>query len=258
MPSQLSPDAAKEPSAEASVNGPQLPGLVEGYQQQGQDPAAPSSTGSGPGSQRGFGNGWGSSTPVQGQSQGMGRKKGSFSQYLSPPVSNDASRDSPSSTPQPSRFALPTDAAVHIDAAGSSSAVVQESMLASTLHMAVHQNSASASGNGGQAAGTDFFTSYNAVLGGAPVIAQQRPAAYCGNTMQAQPFTLPGAADHDEGWSEAAAVPNQHSMPAAAGAHGKGWSNLAAASNGWAVDDGMGQDSAAATAQVEEMTEVLL
>ena len=147
-------------SSEFAADGPS-PARIEAQQQQFPDsrleysnpPPTADSGYQGNTEMAGNGGGW-----PGGSKQGMGGRVGSFSQYLSPPVSNGTSQGPPS-PPQPataSRLAPPA-----LQTASAGSAANGGSQLGDMGRFVYSQSTET-----GQVAGSDYYTSYSTVLGG--------------------------------------------------------------------------------------------
>lgn len=172
-PALFMPAAARESTPQASSfaqpgsfvaarPGSPSPARIEAQQQQSPDEylRQPSTADSGPENSplvTGNGGGW-----PGGPRQGMGGRVGSFSQYLSPPVSNGTSQGPPSppATAAVSRLGAPQPASAGCSEQQAGSAANGGSQ-AADLGGFVYAQTAET----GHVAGSDYYTSYSAVLG---------------------------------------------------------------------------------------------
>jgi hypothetical protein len=146
-----------------------------------------------------FGRGWAARAPAD---PGMGRRKGSFSQYMSPPVSTSTSQGA-SSPPHP----------VQLGAAGSAlqysqpAAAPEASSLADATAATAQTYSPQDSGRDNMA-GSDFYTSYAAVLGdacdgqvsGAAMVTGCQAHSHSAEVASQDDWGAKGAAGVQAGW----------------------------------------------------------
>ncbi|CAL8467566.1 g7104 [Coccomyxa elongata] len=166
-PSFFVPAAPREPATHTPVfgqpgssNGPSgspSPARIDAQQSPEERPQHPSAHSGANGAESAFSSaGNGGSWPGPPQRQGMGGRVGSFSQYLSPPVSNGTSQGPPS-PPHP-----PT--ASRLGPQPSSGPFGEQSEIAGVTQPAAYSSDLQYKQTD-QVAGSDYYTSYSEVLG---------------------------------------------------------------------------------------------
>lgn len=181
------------PGSADRISGSPSPARIEGQPQQTTPDGEQASSGGPwgvPAPDGAIGGGWRGAPPPD--HQGMGGRAGSFSQYLSPPVSNGTSQGPPSppqGASQASRFG-PNDASSHPSAAAFSSEQQMRGAAGSNHHAELGSFECPQQAEAGQVAGGDYYTSYSAVLGSDSSQGYTGAPAWAAQPAPAQQFGL--------------------------------------------------------------------